>query len=184
MEVVMKKPDLAALLQLIQTKYGTLSEPNYALVHTDEPTHALLTQLAEDFTIVDVTDTNYDVSFRYFLNQTDRQWALELSMLGPYAVLLRLETQEPPVTPESAVDAAERRIIQCLDEAGITSLDRTILEVPIALALTNAEPGHVYLYHALIADTALLPWRTVLNNWWPLDDDNIRPFQELDPTDP
>jgi hypothetical protein len=108
------------------------------------------------------------------------EWDLELSLLGPYAVLLCVQTVDPPITPDTTSGREELGIVLLLDEHDIRLLDQEILEYPIKLKTRIAEEGHVYLYHALIADVAILPWKSALNNWWPNQDDETRRYQTLD----
>ena len=159
------------LLELINQRYGSLASPTFWFAHGPEPYQTYLPvfeRLSRRFTVVDVTDPNRDVAVAYKLKADTKDWLLELSILGPYAVFIRWNTGDSPLTRRSVTSSEEKSVVEILDSFEITLLDQSVLEVPIDLALTNAEPGHVYLYQALFGDATVLPWRSKLNNWWPL----------------
>lgn len=159
------------LIELINQKYGSLVNPSYWFIHgpesyqTYKPVSEKLSRL---FTVVDITEPNLNVAVVYKLTGGTGEWLLEISLLGPYAVFIRLNTGDLPLTRRTVTSSEEKSVIQILDSFEITLLDQSTLEIPIDLALTIAEPGHVYLYHALFGDATILPWRSELNNWWPL----------------
>lgn len=159
------------LLGLINQKYGSLANPSYWFIHGPESYQIyepVLEKLSRLFIVVDITEPNLDVAVAYKLTGSTGEWLLEISLLGPYAVFIRWNTGDLPLTRQTVTSSEEKIIVEILDSFEIILLARCVLEIPIDLALTNAEPGHVYLYQALIGDATVLPWRSKLNNWWPL----------------
>lgn len=156
------KATLVEVHEIILANYESLSEPKYWFVQqaiTKKPYQLLVNVLQQKFTVQDVTSFNIDVSFRYLLTAREEKWVLELSMLGPYAVLLRLNHQEPPLTKStSTLSEKEKYLVNLLEEFSIVLLDKEMLEYPINLVLFNTEPQYVRLYQALFVDTWLLPW--------------------------
>jgi hypothetical protein len=143
-------------------QYKSLTEPKYWFTRQAmvmKPYQLIVDALQQEFVVQDLTSFNIDVSFRYLLTAGEEQWVLELSMVEPYAVLLRLDRQEPPLTGATvSLSDSERRIVNLLTAFNIVLLEKEILEQPIDLVLFNTEPEYVRLYQALFADTWLLPW--------------------------
>lgn len=158
----MPHTDIQEIRDSIQRKYGALEDPSFSLVSkalSGRPYDPLVGKLRALFEVEETTDANDDVSFCYQLTKQDKRWGLELSMVGPYAVILRLLApwRAKVVTPENAV-AEEQKICVLLAEAGFKILERNILEIPIQLNLQNTNKGNVCLYQAPFTDIDILPW--------------------------
>ena len=168
------------LLELINQKYGSLVTPHFRFTNGEEVQQMyrpVADELSKQFTVEDVSEPNIYVGVAYAIEEGERGWLLEISFLGPYAVLIH-ETHKPPITRQNAADDAEKNIVQIVEDFGITLLDQSILEIPIELTLSDAVPGHTFLYQALIADVALVPWRSKVNNWWPIQDEVYEGFRK------
>jgi hypothetical protein len=160
----MSERTIQSIRDTIGAQYGALDAPTFWFTQealARQPYESILRQLAVDFTIEEDTDTNYDVAFEYMVYQGDCRWRLELSMVGPYAVLLRgSDTTAAIVVTMSTpgLTNAEKALLLLLAEHGLWALDQHILSQPIALRLTNADLEHTCLYQALFSDVAGLPW--------------------------
>jgi hypothetical protein len=162
----MEKNLLDSLHKLIPFKYRSLDAPNRSFVADAlavRPYDSVIRNLKEFIAIEEDTDLNYQVAFEYVLRRETQVWRLELSMLGPLAVLLRADEQNVSValtddTP--GISVTEQQILKTLVEAQITVLDQWTLSQPIPLRLYIAEPGEVCIYQALFTDTSVLPWAT------------------------
>lgn len=155
--------DAASIRKAIFAKYGSLSKPRFDFVRAalEADAHrALLDELRCSFEVTEWTDANIDVSFSLALRTDGRIFPLRLSMVGPYAVLLR----PPPAGNWQVIDQAskateaERRILDVVRRFGIEPLDQATLSLPIALNMGNTEPERCRFYQALFTDNDVLPW--------------------------
>ena len=90
--------------QRIRERYGSLEQPNFHFVLKEmdkRPFESLIDRLGERFEIDENTDPNDDVSLSYELRRAGQEWSLQLSLIGPYAVLWR------PIAQSSEVVAAQ-----------------------------------------------------------------------------
>ena len=148
---------------VIERQYKSLEKPDYSFVSktiSSKPYSELVEQLTALFEIEEITDSNDDVSFRYLLSQSEKQWVVELSMVDLYAVIFRFSEIDLPddfVTLDNAT-SEEKEIYSLLSNHGFKFLSKSELEKPIALNLCNTEPDNVCLYQALFSDTDILPW--------------------------
>jgi hypothetical protein len=147
-----------------QEKYGSLSSPDFSFVKQSverNPYSGLMGQLVKFLEVIDNTDTNDDVSFGHLLQKNERQWSLQLSMVGPYGLLMRVAEPSGEILTSASrgLSDVERRIVDLLRLEGVQLLDRQTLEEPIALRLNNAEPEETRLYQALFTDVSQLPWQ-------------------------
>jgi hypothetical protein len=160
---MLSKASLNDIVARCREKYGSLSSPDFSFVEQfaeRNPYSHLMGLLVKFVGVSDDTDTNDDVSFSYLLQKDEQQWSLQLSMVGPYGLLIRVAEPAGEVLIPAGGDLndVERRIVELLRSEGIQLLDRRILEEPIALRLYNAEPEETRLYQALFADVSQLPW--------------------------
>jgi hypothetical protein len=148
------------LLDTITARYGSLEEPNYSFVEEvvrRQPYAQLLGALSKLADVEETTDLNNDVSFRYVLRHDSQSWALDVSMVGPFGLLLRLGTDREVVTDQSD-EGREREIVRTVKEAGVSLLSREVLETRIPFHRLAEESHHATIYNALISDEPLLPW--------------------------
>ncbi|WP_369601099.1 hypothetical protein AAIA72_14985 [Hahella sp. SMD15-11] len=124
------------------------------------PYEFLIQKIRNIFEVEELTDPNDDVSFRYLLSKSKKQWVLELSMLGRYATILRIPEVGPirVVSKDTSVQE-EKDILSLLMENQFKVLEQQDLEQPFSLRLSNTEPEKVCVYQALFSDTDVLPWK-------------------------
>ena len=152
------------LFEQLKSVYGSLEEPTYFKINEvmdQRPYNRLVQELTDYFRVEEVTDVNEDVSFQYELILGDDEWLLELSAVGPYAVLSRYEEQggQLLITPESDhLDPPERQVIVLLRRHDLRVMGRSDLDVPVRMNLFVTESESVCLYHALFSDNDSLPW--------------------------
>ena len=155
--------DLQVLTKLISHKYMSLDEPDYSFVNkaiSSKPYAALIQELEKLYAVEEITDSNDDVSFRYAISKSNNQWVIELSMLGLYAVVLRVQSNgDIELVSPNTSEPGEKDVISWLLMNQIEVLTQNELEQPVALALFNTEPENVCNYQALFSDTDVLPWR-------------------------
>ncbi len=159
----MSDPNPDAILRAIEETYGSLAEPNYAFVEKAllaQPYARLLDGLSRLGELDETTDVNDDVSFRYVLARDDEEWAVSLSMVGPYALLLRLPPREPPVVVTAASGSThEAELVELIERAGVRLLSRKALEREIPFRRPGADEESAFVYHAIISDESLPWWR-------------------------
>ncbi len=148
----------------IEERYGSLASPRFSFVReamAANPYASVVRRIEERFACEEDTDPNDDVSFGYVLRDPSGVWVLRLSMIGPYAVLMRQrrDGSVEVVAPGTAVASeSERQLMHLLADAGVVVVDRRTLLEPVQLALSNTEPNRVRVYQALFTDTDVLPW--------------------------
>ena len=150
------------LLESVLQKYRSLETPDFSFVSkaiSSKPYNSLINEMSEVFEIEEITDLNEDVSFRYVVSGSEKKWVIELSMLGLYAVILRIPEAGSVTLLSSPMCEQEERIISLLAIYQFEILHQQVLDKPIALSLCNTEPGNVFIYQALFSDTEVLPWK-------------------------
>ena len=154
------------ILSLILMKYKSLEEPQFFFVNevvAMRPYNIVVQRIEQEFLVEEDTDLDADVSFHYVLTRGTNKWSLQLSMLGPYAVIWRivkigqiLEIIDPTI---ELISEQEQALIQLLWDHGIHILDEDTLTYPIQLRLFYTEPEHTCIYQALFGDYDVLPWQ-------------------------
>lgn len=104
--------------------------------------------------IEDITDPNDETSFGY----TFDRYVLRLSMVGPFAVLLRREDDTNWWCPvNSAEGDFERDLVECVSSHGFVLMNTRDLE---AQADVWGDEPPIALYRLLFVSEGELPWRS------------------------
>jgi hypothetical protein len=152
------------LLKVIELKHKSFDQPNFSFVKetvSANPYQSLIDELMNIFEIKDITDINDDVSFNYLLSSSDRQWVVELSMVGLYAIILKKsDTGSLELVTADTTMQEEQIIMSLLINNKFDILEKEILEHPCPLKLFNTEPENVSIFQALFSDTDLYPWKS------------------------
>lgn len=162
--IEMNERTVEGIFAHVSDRYRSLEAPRFSFVEEaldTNPYLSLLHRVGEHFDCTEDTDPNDDVSFGYVLRKESRVWVLRLSMVGPYAVVLRRRGDEAmEVIADECGDIVEEeeRLLRLLEAEGLTTLDRDTLLRPIPLRLSNTAPEQVRLYQALFTDTDVVPW--------------------------
>jgi hypothetical protein len=157
--------DLDEVVQSIRAAYGSLDHPRFDFVADSVRARtypAMIGQLAQWFSTQDDTDVNTDVSFGCLLASGCERWLLRVSMVGPYAVLVRLGREVGGVVlsgPTASSSEAEQQLIGTVAASGLRLLDRDLLSRTVPLRLLAAPSGTVSVYQALFVDTDFPPWQ-------------------------
>jgi len=150
----------------VSDKYVSLERPDFHWVQSAyerDPFVDLRRALSARFEVTDVTDLNSDVSVGYELTPKvgEGKWTLRLSMVGPYAALIRHASRTPAeVIVDGLEDASsldEAFIAQVSASAGCELLGRELLRTPVELRLFDTAPGRVRVFQALFSDVDFLP---------------------------
>jgi hypothetical protein len=150
--------------EAILRAYGSLDEPTFRFVGEAlrvRPYRDILTALARHGVVKDDTVPDDDVSFGAVLETATARYVLRLSMLGPFAVLLRMGGGDGPadVVTAGTAHAAEGPLLADLSAHGFELLDRATLEQAVPLALPKTPTGETLVYQALFVDNDVVPWR-------------------------
>ncbi len=156
--------NIQGLLSVLERNYKSLEQPDFSFVSraiSSNPYGALIKNLRDLFDVKEITDSNDDVSFRYVVSRSKGQWVVELSMLGLYAILLRVsQVGHTELVTENSYTSEEKDIISLFLENQFKIFGKDELEQPIALKLDNTESENTRIYQALFSDTDTLPWKT------------------------
>lgn len=158
----MMKDEMTAILSKIREKYKSFENPEYHFVQAalaERPYQIVMDELSRKYPLVEDTDSNFDVSFGYLIGFGDKRWMLRISMIGPYAFFLRLESDRSILVNPSEIAAGEETtIMQILMRHNIKLLGRLTLDTPIQMKLYNTSIENTTLYQAMFSDTDFLPW--------------------------
>jgi hypothetical protein len=155
------RPDIA---KAITSRYGRPESPRFDFVDQiwrSKPYEAIIARLSgHGIAVVEKTDLNEDVAFTYELSQGDDLLVLQLSMVGPYAILLRdmAGSSVALTSREPRLSSFERTVLATVADSGLEFLDEATLSVPIPLQLNYVDPADTTVYQALFSDVELLPW--------------------------
>lgn len=149
---------LTAIARALIARYRNLSDPWYGWVlpaYQAGPYRAVMDDLAAlGATVSDETDLNDDVSCRYYVSRDGISLTVELSLVGPYAVVLDAQAgKNGPITPATPASKLARDVLAVLTARGLQVLDADTLRTPLEMPFQNVEAGHGTLYQALISDT-------------------------------
>jgi hypothetical protein len=165
----MNEEELKRVMDLIRKRYKSFESPDFSFVGdamSRRPYEKTLQQIGKSFHIEEETDPNDDVSFGYLLRREEKQWVLLLSMLGPYAVLFRIDesgrVKELLTHIEQAASDSEKELVTILSDNSICLMGREMLLIPVPISLSNAETENTRVYQALFTDTDILPWEEIL----------------------
>jgi hypothetical protein len=158
---------LQQILESIKCRYGSMNEPDFHWVQSELAQRSfgtLISRLAAEFDMRDITDPNTDVSRALELapRATSKEIVtLRLSLVGPYACIAR---HRPTTLDQTLMDGAtdaqnpsELLLVSLLESEGIALLDRRTLAAPVPLMLFETDPDRVRVYQALFSDVDFLP---------------------------
>ena len=149
---------LAAIGRALIAHYRDLSNPWYGWVlpaYQAGPYRAVVDDLvARGTRVSDETDLNDDVSCRYCVSRDGARLIVELSLVGPYAVVVGTEAERnEPITPALPASALARDVLAVLAAHGLCVLDADTLRTSSNMPFQNVEAGRGTLYQALFSDT-------------------------------
>lgn len=158
--------DISDVRAAILIAYRSLETPNFAFVGKQmdsRPYDRLIETLSGNYHLTEDTEPNYDVSFTFYVRTNDGSWLLQLSMVGPFACLVRFSKAGRPgeVLSDLSKDLTREEIElkTVLSRFGIRLMTRCEMEQPIRLQMHLAEIDETRIYHALFCDDYYLPWK-------------------------
>ena len=151
--------------ELIERAYKSRLEPDFSFVKksaSKRPYERLIRVLRDYAAVEETTESEDDVCFSYLLKGRANLWKLDLSMVGPVGIFVRLKaapSREDFLTKERGdlVDF-ERKICDILMRGKVRLLSAGDLEKPLDLNLFNTPRGETTMYQGLFCDRPGLPW--------------------------
>lgn len=161
----MELPELQKYRHAICTAYKSLEEPDFSFVKkvfSARPYDPLIKRLRDYAVVEECTEGEEDVCFSFFLKGQRSLWKLDLSVVGPFAIFVRLKSriarEDFLYYGKSDAMGFEVKVLDLLKGAGIKlmTVDELSEQMPMTLYNTNRE--RVRLYQALFSDRDSLPW--------------------------
>jgi hypothetical protein len=153
-------------LDAITLAYQSLEAPEYSFVkraHKKRPYGPVIKRIRDYAAVEDVMDTEDDVCFSYFLKGRAALWKMDLSMVAPFAIFVRLKqsVSEEDFLHFQKIEVTdfERKILDILRSNRIKCLTPAELVIPVPLTLYNTPKGQVTLYQAMFSDQPSPPWQ-------------------------
>ena len=161
----MESPELHKYREIICTAYKSLEQPDFSFVKkifSARPYDPLIKRVRDYAVVEECTEGEEDVCFSYFLKGRAQLWKLDLSIVGPFGIFVRLKSriEKSDFLSYTTGDVVgfERKILDILKVAGIRLMTTDELSVEMPMALYNTDREKVRLYQALFSDRASLPW--------------------------
>lgn len=140
----------------VEAAYGSLMSPSWHFAEREyrrSPYAETVERLhAASFDLEETTDLNDDVSCCYYLQKGSRGWALQLSLVGRFAVLLSVDRRNR-VSFDRGGESDE--IEKILSDAGILLLTEEILSRNLPFGASREGKK---VYFVLFSDHDHLPW--------------------------
>ena len=162
----MNTPQFDRIKKDLLAKHGSLEIPDFHFrweaIET-RPYRGFVDEALTHFYMKDSTDLNQDGCFVYLLlKDSNPQWMVQLSMVGRYGVVFRIEGSRILLLDESDTNRTveETVILQLVRKHEIALLDEATLTEPVALKMDYTDQENVCIYQALFSDTDRLPWKS------------------------
>lgn len=153
------------IMAFVKSTYRSLQQPDFGFVKkaaASRPYEPLVKRLRDYAAVEQMTEADDEVCFVYLLKGRANLWKLDLSMVGPFGIFVRLTPNCSPddfVHPhKNDINAYERKIVDMLRTGGIKLLTTDELTEPVSMTLFNTPRDKVSLYHALFCDRPNYPW--------------------------
>jgi hypothetical protein len=137
-KVMVKENELLdRIIQDIQIKYKDFTNPDFRFISKivdKNPYVNIINEIKRHCKVEEITDINYDVSFVYVLDCLDKQYMLQLSMVGRYATFYRLTSERKMVLIDKIgvkSEFIEKEVIDSLEKNNMILLNEQLLECEI-----------------------------------------------------
>lgn len=161
----MELQDLHKYRDLIATAYKSLEQPDFSFVKkvfSARPYDPLIKRLRDYAAVEECTEGEDDVCFSYFLKGRAQLWKLDLSIVGPFGIFVRLKSRVSADDflhyNKPDIVGFEGKILDLLKGAGIKLMTVDELSAQMPMTLYNTDKSKVCLYQALFSDRERLPW--------------------------
>ena len=155
----------AKYLEAIEAAYKSLDQPDFSFVKkafNARPYDPMIKRLRDYAAVEEAVEADDDVCFSYFLKGQSSLWKLDLSLVGPFGIFVRLKSRVAPsdflhfTKPDAT--SFEIKVLDLLKGGGIRLMTVDELSLPMPMTLFNTGRGDVCLYQALFCDRNSLPW--------------------------
>lgn len=154
---------LQDIMAALRVCYGDLDNPDFrmaALALDRDPHRRLKDALREGGrSLVETTDPNDDVSTQLVVRAGNEQVAVELSVVGDFAIvrLLRPDGTSVWVTgPGDTTSSLALHAMRLVTRAGLKLLDRATAATKVRIRVNEDQPTST-VYQALFTNTELVP---------------------------
>lgn len=154
---------MQAIMAALRSCYGNLDDPDFRTVTAAlrrDPHRPLIDALRlRGIEVAETTDLNDDVSTQLVASQAGDHAALELSAVGPFAIVRHLGADGRSrwvVQPGEALTPLTAFIVTAVARAGFDLLDRSTVSRRIRMRRADGET-EATLYQALFTDTDRIP---------------------------
>lgn len=156
---------LTKYLDVLCSAYKNLDQPDFGFVRkvfSARPYDPLIKRMRDYAVVEECTEAEDDVCFSYLLKGRNALWKLDLSVVGPYGIFVRLrsrvEAEDFITYSRDDLTGFEIKISDLLKRAGVKLLSMDELNVSMPMTLYNTGRDKVRLYQALFSDRDRLPW--------------------------
>lgn len=163
----MERDELTPYQDAIATAYKSLTQPDFSFVKRGfnaRPYDPLIKRLRDYAAVEEAIEADDDVCFSYFLKGRSQLWKLDLSLVGPFGLFVRLksrcERDDFLCYGRPDLVGFEQKILDILKGGGIRLLTVDELGTEVPMTLFNTGAGEVRLYQALFSDRNRLPWES------------------------
>ena len=157
--------DLSPYQDMIEGAYKSLVHPDFSFVKkvfSARPYDPLIKRLRDYGVVEELVEAEDDVCFSYLLKGQSSLWRLDLSVVGPFGLFIRLKAKVGSsdfIHPGKAdITGYEAKVLGLLQSAGIKLLTTDELSQRIPMTLYNTAKNNVRLYQALFSDREAQPW--------------------------
>lgn len=152
-------------LEVLSSAYKNLQQPDYAFVRkafSARPYDPLIKRMRDFAVVEECTEAEDDVCFSFFLKGRAALWKLDLSVVGPYGIFVRLNSRITSdhflVYHRTDITDFEKRIMGFLEKGGVKLLSMHELSEEMPMTLYSSGQRKPCLYQALFSDRERLPW--------------------------
>lgn len=150
---------------IVAAAYKSLEHPDFSFVkrmQSARPYEPVIRKLRDYAAIEQISEADDDVCFSYLLKGRNTLWKLDLSLVGPFAIFVRLKskvTEQDFLYPgKGDLVGFETKIVDIVKTSGVKLMTPSELAIPMPMTLFNTEKNNVRLYQALFSDREQLPW--------------------------
>jgi hypothetical protein len=161
----MESAELQKYREIICDKYKSLDQPDFSFVKRAfgaRPYDPLIKRLRDYCVVEEMTQAEDDVCFTYLVKGQSALWRLDLSIVGPFAIFVRVKNRvsSDDFLFPGRVDLTgfETKVLDLMKSAGIKLMTTQELSVEMPMTLYNTNKKKVCLYQALFSDRELPLW--------------------------
>ena len=161
----MESGDVLKYREIVHSAYKNLDHPDFSFVKRvfhARPYDPLIKRLRDYAVVEELTEGEDDVCFSYLFKGQSALWKLDLSVVGPFGIFVRLKSrigsQDFLHYTKEDLTGFEHKVLDVLKGAGIKLLTVEELSIEMPMTLYNTDRERVRLYQALFSDREKLPW--------------------------